>query len=362
MKTSYEVAVMPGDGIGPEVTEAAVAVLDSAARNHGVQLVRTTYEAGAEYYRRTGEAISEAVLVAAGEADAVLFGAMGLPDVRRPDGTETGPQVELRERYGLFASLRPTKLFAGVPTRLKADKIDILVIRETTEGLFAGRNDYREPSDESVSDRMTITRATCEKLFDLAFAQARSRRHHQGTPGRVTLLDKANALPSQAFMRKIFDEVALRHPDIENDRRYIDAGAMMFVTAPESYDVVVSENIFGDITSEIGAGIVGGLGVAPSADIGLRHGVFQPSHGTAPELAGLGVANPVAAILSAAMLLDWLAERHGDERCNGAAGAIRSAVEHVLACGPKTRDIGGDAKTSEVTEALLKRLNRVAMR
>ncbi len=354
--TAYQIAVLPGDGIGPEVTTAAVAVLEAAARRHGLQLCMTTYEAGAECFRRTGEAMSLAVRDAVGQADAVLFGAMGLPDVRRPDGTETGPQVELREHYGLYASLRPVKLLPGVPTRLKAERIDILVIRETTEGLFAGRNDPREPSDESVSDRMTITRATCEKLFELAFAQARTRRQRHGTPGHVTLLDKANALPSQAFMRKVFDEVAARHPDIGSERQYIDAGAMMFVTNPERYDVVVSENIFGDIISEIAAGIVGGLGVAPSADIGDRHGVFQPSHGTAPDLAGRNLANPVAAILSAAMLLDWLAEQQDDQRCTAAAASIRRATELVLASGPKTPDIGGKAGTREVTKAIAGRL------
>ena len=353
---AYRIAVLPGDGIGPEVTAAAVTVLEAAACRHDLQLAMTTYEAGAEYFRRTGEAMSLAVRDAVGRAAAILFGAMGLPDVRRPDGTETGPQVEVREHYGLYASLRPVKLFAGVPTRLKAERIDMLVIRETTEGLFAGRNDPREPSDESVSDRMTITRATCEKLFELAFVQARTRRHRHGTPGHVTLLDKANALPSQAFMRKVFDQVAVRHPDIGSDRQYIDAGAMMFVTNPERYDVVVCENIFGDIISEIAAGIVGGLGVAPSADIGDEHGVFQPSHGTAPDLAGRDLANPVAAILSAAMLLDWLADRHGDPKCAAAAASIRGATEQVLASGPRTRDLGGSAGTREVAQAISARL------
>ena len=356
-KSMYQIAVLPGDGIGPEVTEAAVAVLDAACLGHDVQVTKTTYEAGAEYFRKTGEAMSTSVQKAVGEADAILFGSMGLPDVRRPDGTETGPQVELREQYGLFASLRPVKLFPGVPTRLKADRIDILVIRETTEGLFAGRSDPREPSDESVSDRMTITRATCEKLFELAFAQARRRRRDHGTPGHVTLLDKANALPSQAFMRKVFDEIAAGHPDIGADRQYIDAGAMMFVTHPERFDVVVCENIFGDIVSEIAAGIVGGLGVTPSADVGDRHGVFQPSHGTAPDLAGRDLANPVAAILSTAMMLDWLAERHDDPRCAATAASVRRATEQVLKSGPKTPDLGGNAGTREVTQAIVARLS-----
>ncbi len=317
MSRAYRIAVMPGDGIGPEVVEAALSVLDRAIAPQAVEMQYSHHEAGAHYYRRTGLSISPQTMDEIGQADAVLLGAMGLPDIRKPDGTEIAPQIDIREHYGLFASLRPCRLMAGVPTRLKADKVDLLVIRETTEGLFAGRHDRLEPSDESVSDRLTITRRTSEKLFELAFAQARTRRERQGTPGHVTLLDKANVLRSNAFLRKVFDEVAERHPDIGTSRIYIDAGSMMFVTNPERYDVVVTENVFGDITSEIGAGIVGGLGVAPSADVSERHGVFQPSHGTAPDIAGRGLANPVAMILSAAMMLDWLSERHQDPAAPG---------------------------------------------
>jgi 3-isopropylmalate dehydrogenase len=350
--TSYDIAVLPGDGIGREVVEAAVAVLDAASRGHGFGLRYREYECGAGLYRRTGEAIGAADMVAIGGADAILLGAAGLPEVRKPDGTEIAPQIDIREHYGLFASLRPAQLFPGVPTRLKADHIDLLVIRETTEGLFAGRHDPFTPSDTSMSDRLTITRKTSEKLFELAFAQARARKRHRGTPGHVTLLDKANVLRSNAFMRRIFDEVAARHPDIGTARLYIDAGAMMFVTNPERFDVVVTENVFGDITSEIAAGIVGGLGVAPSGDVSATHAVFQPCHGTAPDIAGRGIANPVATILSAAMLLDWLADKHDDTRCAAAAAAVRAATAAVLANGPRTADIGGAARTIEVTHAI----------
>jgi 3-isopropylmalate dehydrogenase len=351
-KNRYDIALLPGDGIGPEVTEAAVVVLSDAAGRHDVTLNYTSCEAGAAYYRKSNEAISAASMKAVGEADAVLLGAMGLPDVRYPNGTEIAPQIDLREHYGLFASLRPCKLFEGVPTRVRADKVDMLVIRELVEGLFAGRHDKIEESDESVSDRLTVTRAGCEKLFELAFAQAKHRRRTHGTPGHVTLLDKSNVLRSNAFMRKIFDEVAARHPDVGTARLYIDAGSMMLVTNPERFDVVVTENVFGDITSEIAAGVVGGLGVAPSGDVSDTHGVFQPSHGTAPDIAGKGIANPVATILSAAMLLDWIAYKHADERCANAAAAIRTATSLVLATGPKTRDLGGTAGTAEVTQAI----------
>jgi 3-isopropylmalate dehydrogenase len=351
-KSAYEIALMPGDGIGPEVIDAAAAVLSDAAAQHGVTLSYTTYEAGAEYYKTSKKAIAPETMEAVGKADAVLLGAMGLPDVRYPNGTEIAPQIDMREHYGLFASLRPCKLFPGVPTRVRADKIDMLVIRELVEGLFAGRHDKFEETDESCSDRLTVTRKGCEQLFELAFAQAKLRRRLYGTPGHVTLLDKANVLRSNAFMRKVFDEVAARHPDVDTARGYIDSGSMMFVTNPERYDVVVSENVFGDITSEIAAGVVGGLGVAPSGDVSETHGVFQPSHGSAPDIAGKGVANPVATILSAAMMLDWLSDKHGDERCAKVAAAIRAATGAVLASGPKTRDLGGSAGTAEVTKAI----------
>ncbi len=357
-KNAYDIAVLPGDGIGPEVIAAARAAMDAAAEAAGLVLRYTAYEAGAGLYRDTGEAIVSATMEAIGTADAILLGAMGLPDVRKPDGTEIAPQIDIREHYGLFASLRPARLFAGVPTRLRADHIDMLVIRETTEGLFAGRHDPVALSDESVSDRLTITRATSEKLFELAFAQAKARRRANGTPGHVTLLDKSNVLRSNAFLRKVFDEAAARHPDIGTDRIYIDAGSMMMVTMPERFDVVVTENVFGDIVSEIAAGVVGGLGVAPSGDVSERHGVFQPCHGTAPDIAGRGVANPVATILSGAMLFDWLGDRNDDPRCTRAAAAVRAATAEVLASGPKTPDLGGKASTADVAGALVEALRR----
>jgi len=336
----YKIALLKGDGIGPEVVDAAIAVLERVSAPYGVRLSYENHEAGAGLYQRTGESIGGATMTAVGRADAILLGAMGLPAVRKPDGTEVAPQIDIREHYGLFASLRPVKLFEGVPGPLRAAEVDMMVIRETTEGLFAGRH-----------DRLTITRATSEKLFELAFEQARLRRT-QGTPGHVTLLDKANVLRSNAFLRKIFDEVAARHPDIGSDRVYVDAGAMLMVMKPERFDVIVTENVFGDITSEIAAGLVGGLGVAPSADVSERHAVFQPCHGTAPDIAGKGVANPVATILSAAMMLDWIGHRHQDGACLEAASAIRAATSAILRSGPRTRDIGGSASTAEVTTAI----------
>ena len=353
--TQYNIVVMPGDGIGPEVIDAALAVLKECENHYGLKLNYTFSDFSADLYRRTGKKITTADMDEIGKADAVLFGAMGLPDVRGPDGLELGAQVEMRAYYGLFASLRPARLFRGVESNVKAKHIDMLVIRETSEGMFAGLADKHEPSDESASDRMTITRATCEKLFDVAFSQARARRK-RGTPGHVTLLHKSNALRSNVLLEKVFDEVAAKNTDIGSAKFYIDAGAMYMVTNAERYDVVVTENIFGDIVSEIAAGLVGGLGVAPSADVSLTHGVFQPSHGSAPDIAGKGVANPTAMILSAAMMLDWLGERRGDALCTKVAQNIQTAVEAALAKGPRSRDLGGTAGTQEVVNAVVSAL------
>lgn len=347
----YDIAVIPGDGIGPEVVDAALEVLNAVEARFGLELAYTSYDFSADLYRRTGRKISAADMDEIGKFHAVLFGAMGLPDVRGPEGLELGAQVEMRAHYGLFASLRPVRLFAGVESPMKTKDIDMLVIRETTEGMFAGLADKHEPSDEVASDRMTITRANCERLFDMTFTQARMRRK-RGTPGHVTLLHKSNALRSNVLMEKVFDEVAAKNSDIGSAKFYIDAGSMYMVTDPGRYDVVVSENIFGDIVSEIAAGLVGGLGVAPSADVSLSQGVFQPSHGSAPDIAGKGIANPTAMILSAAMMLEWLGEQHGDEPCTQAAQAIVAAVEASLEKGPRARDLGGTAGTQEVVDAV----------
>ena len=342
----HTVAVLPGDGIGIEVTAAAVQVMLAAAARHGVRLETEQHACGAFHYRATGEAISAATLAAVGAADAVLFGAAGWPEIRDRQGVEIAPQIDLREHFQLFAGLRPVRLFAGVAGPLARAEVDMLVIREQTEGLFAGRHDPAGNDPDSVQDRMVITRRGCERLFELAFAQARLRRGH------VTLFDKANVLRGMAFMRRVFDEVAARHPDVAADRVYIDNACMLMVTDPGRFDVVVMENQFGDIVSEIAAGISGGLGIAPSADVGPGHAVFQPSHGTAPDIAGQGVANPVGAILSAAMLLEWLGERKGDAGCRAAAASVRAAVALVLEHGPRTRDLGGQAGTQAVADAV----------
>ncbi|MDH4052788.1 MAG: isocitrate/isopropylmalate family dehydrogenase, partial [Rubrivivax sp.] len=205
-------------------------------------------------------------------------------------------------------------------------------------------------------DTMRITRRTSERLFDFAFALARSRAG-QGRPGRVTCVDKANVIPSMAFFRSIFLECAARHPDIAADCAYVDAVGLKLVRAPWEFDVLVTENMFGDILSDLMAALVGGMGMAPSADIGDAHAVFQPAHGTAPDIAGQGIANPTAMLLSTAMMLDWLGERHGDPALVDGARAIERAVQAAFDSGAaRPRESGGASGTADITRAVLERL------
>ena len=356
----FHIAVLAGDGIGEEIMAAAIAVLEAArSRTGGFSLAFDHLPGGAGLYRDTGEALSAQNYRRAGEADAILFGAMGLPDVRYADGTEPAPQLDLRFGYELYAGVRPVRAYPGAPLALadaRAADIDLVIIRESTEGLFASRGKGVVEDDALARDTMVITRSVCERLFDFAFDLAR-RRKQRGRPGRVTCVDKSNVFASMAFFRKIFDERAARFPDIAADHHYVDATALDLVRKPWEFDVLVMENMYGDILSDLAAALVGGMGMAASADIGDAHGLFQPAHGSAPDIAGKGIANPLAMILSAAMMLEWLGHRHDARACRDAAVAIEDAVAGALAGGGALpRDLGGSADTAAVTRAVLDRL------
>ena len=348
----FRIAVFPGDGIGPEVMAPCLALLERATAAAGIRLHFDTLDAGAGLYRTTGVALPDEALRRATAADAILLAAMGDPEIRYPNGTEVVPQIELRERLDLYAGLRPIKVVPGVRIPLadpRAARIDCVIVRESTEGLFAARAESRrEEADEAVLDTMRISRRGCERLFDAAFGVARQRAR-RGGPGRVTCVDKANVLPSMAFFRQIFLERAARHPDIAADAVYVDAAALRLVRAPWDFDVLVTENMFGDILSDLGAGLMGGMGMAASADVGDRYAVFQPCHGTAPDIAGRGLANPTAMFLSAAMMLEWLADRHQSPPCSQAAAAIVRAVDGAFADGSLVpAEHGGSAGTAEI--------------
>ncbi|HEX4883157.1 MAG TPA: isocitrate/isopropylmalate dehydrogenase family protein [Casimicrobiaceae bacterium] len=331
----FDIAVLPGDGIGTEVIDATLPLVDRAMHGMPLALRFTSHPGGAQHYKSTGQALPETTFEAARRSDAILFGAMGWPDIRYPDGTEIAPQLDLRVRLDLYAGVRPARALPGIPLPLadpRARAIDLVVVRESTEGLFASRGKGEVIGDAEARDTMVITRRGSERVAESAFRLA-ERRKRRGRPGRVTCVDKANVFRSMAFFRKVFDEVATRHPAIEARHHYVDAAALDLVRKPWDFDVLVTENMFGDILSDEAAALVGGMGMAPSGDIGDAHGMFQPCHGSAPDIAGQGKANPTATILSAAMMLDWLGDRTGEAGLAEAAVRIERAVDAAYASG-----------------------------
>jgi 3-isopropylmalate dehydrogenase len=269
--------------------------------------------------------------------------------------------VGLRRALELHTAVRPVKLYPGVegPLAETSPGIDFVVIRENLEGLFASFGGGSVVDDTVATDTIVVTREGTMKVCDYAFRLARRR---QGRPcdGRrqVTCVDKANVFRSFAFFRKVFFEVAARYPDIDADAVYVDAMSLYMVQNPWDFDVLVMENQFGDILSDLGAGIVGGLGLGPSAEVGEDHGLFQPSHGSAPTIAGQNIANPIATILSGAMMLDWLGDRRSDDTCLSAAARVERAVSTVLAEGTaRTRDMGGNTSTTEFAKIVVQHLD-----
>src|SRR5262249_17318249 len=239
-------------------------------------------------------------------------------------------QVTLRVLLDLYAGVRPCRLYPGVRSPLahiKPGDIDLVILREQTEGLFASQTGGIVLGDQVATDTLVMTRPGIRRICEFAFRLARDRRRQRPDAVRtVTCVDKANVFKSYAFFRKVFDEVARGYADVKADHAYIDAQALYLVQRPQQHDVLVTENMFGDIRSDLAAGLIGGMGMAPSADIGDKYAVFQPAHGTAPDIAGKGIANPIAAILSAAMMLDWLGRRHGHAGLTEAAERIETAV------------------------------------
>ena len=354
MSTLYTIAVLAGDGIGPEVISEGLKVLRAIEDLlSGVNFQLVNHSVGAGEYLKNGDPLPPDTLAKMTQADAILLGAMGLPSVRWPNGVEMTPQIDIREQLDLYNGVRPIKLYHESHTPLKGyggagKPIDLVIIRENCEGLFAERLTPRPTGRDFETDTLKITRRGAERICHEAFKLARSRRQH------CTLVDKANVLPSMAFFRKVFDEVAREYPDIQTDHVYIDAMALFLVQRPHTFDVMVTENMYGDILSDLAAGLVGGMGMAPSADIGREYGLFQPSHGTAPTIAGLGIANPVATILSVAMMLEWLDH---PETVRGAR-LINRAVERVLADpAHRTADLGGTTSTTRMGDLVCQALN-----
>jgi 3-isopropylmalate dehydrogenase len=354
---AFHIAVLPGDGIGIEVMKPALEVLQRVSETApGLQFRFTEAPAGAGHYKETGKSMPDSTVKLCDEADAILLGACGLPSVRYPDNTEIMPQVELRFIFDLYAGVRPARLVKGAPSPIvgaQAHGIDFVLIRESTEGLFASMGKGVTTHDEA-RETLVVTRDKTERLFDFSLRLAQ-RRKKRGKPGRLTLVDKANVFKAFNWQRGILNERKPRFPNVTTDVLYVDACAAMMVKKPWDFDVMVMENMFGDILSDLAAGLIGGLGMAPSADIGDKHAVFQPCHGTAPDIMGQGKANPTAMILSAALMLDWLADKHDLPAAAEAALRIERAVDKAYET-VKPLDLGGTDGTAAISKAVMEAL------
>ena len=340
---------LPGDGIGTEVVNATIGVLREAGERWGARFIVEPVEAGAARYARTGVVYSEADFEICRAADVILMGALGLPDIVHRDGTEAGPDLQFRLRFDLdlYAGVRPIRRYAAAPGPLATrDPFSFTIIRENTEGLYASRGGGAAVGDKVCTDTLIITAAGSDRIIRFAFDYALANAPLSGPP-TVTCVDKANVLRSYAFFRSRFDALAkVYFGRVATNRVYVDAFCAQMVMRPTSIHVAVAENMFGDIVSDLAAGIVGSLGLAPSGDIGDVHAVFQPSHGSAPTIAGKDEANPIATILSGAMMLDWLSRKDHANVLAGMAADIRSAVDRTLdEPASRTRDLGGPAGT-----------------
>lgn len=323
-KDKYQIAVVPGDGIGKEVMEAAIHVLDAL----DIDFDYVYGQAGDECLEKTGSALPDETLEIIRNSDACLFGAAG--------ESAADVIVKIRQEMRMFANLRPVKAYPN--TNSLSDDIDFMIVRENTEGLYIA-NEESYTDDGAVAKRI-ITREAEERIIDYAFKYAKDNNK-----SKVTGVHKANVLKkSDGLFKDIFYEVAERYPEIATEDYYVDATAMYLITKPESFDVIVTTNLFGDILSDEGAGLVGGLGLIPSANIGEDAALFEPVHGSAPDIAGQGIANPIAMMLSAVMMLRHLGE-------NEAADKFDNAILKVLSdANILTGDLGGSATTMEVAE------------
>ena len=350
----HRIVTIPGDGIGPEVVEAALRVLRRAQEvDGGFALDVEEHAGGAGCYTRTGAALSAGSIQACRDADAVLKGPVGDPAVRQADGTEAGLLGGvLRIGLDLYANVRPIMLWRGVRSPI-ADpgEIDYVIVRENTEGLYLSRG-RGVGNDDVMADTLMVTRRGVERIARFAFETAVKRR---GAPSdgrsRVTCVDKSNVLRSFGLFRRVFQEVGESYPQVEKDFLYADAAAQALVQTPQRFDVLVMENFLGDILSDLGGATVGGIGMCPSGNIGADAAYFEPIHGSAPDIAGRGLANPCAQILSAAMLLDHIGEP-------GAASLIRRAVGAALGDGALVIDDAGRPAGGgrAAAEAVLERL------
>ena len=350
MKT-FNIAVIAGDGVGQEVIPEGKRVLDHIAARHNARFSYTDYPWGTDYYIEHGSMAPAGFIELLRPADAIFLGAVGHPNV--PDNvTLNGLLLPIRRAFDQYANIRPAKLYKGVQSPLalrKGETIDMVVVRENTEGEYAqvGGFLYHEQPEEVAVQTSVFTRRGCERVIRVAFELARKRNGMK----RVASITKSNAQGfSMVLWDRAFAKVAAEFPDITTESLLVDAAAMNFIRRPESFDVVVGSNLFGDILSDLSAIIVGSMGLAPSANIDPSRrfpSMFEPVHGSAPDIAFKGIVNPLATILCAAQMLDHLG-------LTAAAQEVEGALAKVLADGKvRTPDLGGSSKTSEITDAIL---------
>ncbi len=356
MSATYRLVAIPGDGVGPEVVAATRSVLDAAGRAFDFNIEWTDVAAGGNSIDRFGVAIRPQDVEVCGAADAVLLGAVGGPRWDDPSAAVRPEQAlfALRGGLGLFANLRPVTVHpALVPASpLRADLldgVDLLIVRELTGGIYFGAREEAaaQGPNRRALDTLPYTEAEVRRVARLAFELARTRR------GRLTSVDKANVLATSRLWRRVVDELGPEFPDVEVNHQLVDSCAMLLVKQPAAFDVLVTENLFGDILSDEASVLAGSLGMLPSASLGERRtahgtfGLYEPIHGSAPDIAGRDLANPIGTILSAAMLLRWSLGRED------AAGALESAVAGVLDEGLRTADLGSGDRTESVGTAAM---------
>ncbi len=357
-----KIAVMPGDGVGNEVIPAGLVLLKEASRKFGFSYSTTNYPFGGEHYLKTGQTLPDTALKELAAHDAILFGAVGVDprgSAQIPQGIlETEILLKMRFELDQYINLRPTRLMPGVPTPLKhagPDDIDMVIVRENTEGLYCGNGGflYKNTPHEVANQIEVTTRRGVERCIRYGFEYATKFNRK-----KVTLVAKTNVLRfAHNLWLRAFEEVKTDYPGIQTDYHHVDACTMYMVTKPKTYDVIVTTNMFGDIITDLGAAIQGGMGMAASANLNPTRqaaSMYEPVHGSAPDIAGKNLANPIATFLSVAMLLEFLEQPK-------AAAAINQAIKQVVA-DPKnhTRDLGGTANTTQVTEAVCQALGKAA--
>lgn len=348
--TTHRIALYPGDGIGPEVTDAAVAVLSAAeTRSKAFQLECESFDWGMPHYDKHGCVAPDDFLATLGRFNAIYLGAVGWP-ARLPDHITLTPLIRLRQAFDLYACVRPARTFDGVRGPLRSgEPIDVVVVRENSEGEYVdngGTLAVNTPNEVALQTAVH-TRRGVERILRFSFELARTRRR------RLAMITKSNAQRyAYVLWDRILAELAPQFADVATEKLHIDAATLELVRRPHTFDVIVGSNLFGDILSDLTGGITGSLGLNPSANLNPERrfpSLFEPVHGSAPDIAGKGIANPVAAVLSAAMMLDWLGERTP-------AQMIRTAVDRALAEGNLTPDVGGTLSTSQMTQAIVNRL------